>query len=70
MNIVKVTWIDAQRLELGMPTIREAENIKPIFCDIVGFLVYEDKEKVVLAQENWDDVQQIKYVHAIPKRSE
>lgn len=73
-EIVKVTWIDAQRLELGVIQENELPDIKPIPCDIVGFLVHEDKERIIVAQEKWDraelvDSSGVKYVHVIPKMS-
>jgi len=74
-EIVKVTWIDAQRLELGVIQESEFQDIKPIPCDIVGFLVHEDKERIIVAQEVWDklgldlEIGGAKYVHVIPKRS-
>ncbi len=69
MEIVKVTWIDAQRLELGIIQREELPDLKPIPCDIVGFLVHEDKERIVVAQEKWDEAMGCKYVHVIPKVS-
>ena len=68
-EIVKVTWIDAQRLELGVMQMEELPNLKPIECDIVGFKVHEDKERIVIAQEKWDELAGCKYVHVIPKIS-
>ncbi len=69
MEIVKVTWIDAQRLELGVMQMNELPDIKPINCNIVGFKVHEDKERIIIAQEKWDELMGCKYVHAIPKCS-
>lgn len=68
-EIVKVTWIDAQRLELGIIQNNEIPDLKPINCDIVGFKVHEDKERIIIAQEKWDDLMGCKYVHVIPKIS-
>lgn len=68
-EIVKVTWIDAMRLELGVIQKEEIPDLKPINCDIVGFKVHEDKERIVIAQEKWDELFGCKYVHVIPKRS-
>lgn len=74
-EIVKVTWIDAQRIELGIIQEDEFPDIKPIPCHIVGFLVHEDKERIIVAQEKWDklgiDLEKggAKYVHVIPKAS-
>ncbi len=68
-EIVKVTWIDAQRLELGVIQREELPDLKPINCDIVGFKVHEDKERIIIAQEKWDELAGCKYVHVIPKVS-
>lgn len=68
-EILKVTWIDAQRLELGVLQKGDLPDLKPINCDIVGFKVHEDKERIVIAQEKWDEFAGCKYVHVIPKCS-
>ena len=68
-EIVKVTWIDAQRVELGVQHQEDIADLQPIPCDIVGFKIHEDKERIVIAQERWDDLQGFKYVHVIPKCS-
>ncbi|KKL95437.1 hypothetical protein LCGC14_1854580 [marine sediment metagenome] len=74
-EIVKVKWIDAQRLEIGVQQLSEVKDIEPIPCEIVGFLVHEDKERIIVAQERWDklglDLEKrgCKYVHVIPKVS-
>ena len=74
-EIVKVTWIDAQRLELGVIQDEELPDIKPIPCDIIGFKVHEDKERILIAQERWNKLGTdltsggCKYLHVIPKMS-
>lgn len=75
MEIVKVTWLDAQRLELGCIQDDELPDLQPIPCDIIGFKVHEDKKRIVIAQERWDKIgtdftsSACKYVHVIPKCS-
>ncbi len=69
MKIVRVTWLDAQRVELGVQHQEDIADLQPIPCDIVGFLIHEDKDRIVIAQEKWDDFQGFKYVHVIPKCS-
>lgn len=68
-EIIKVTWIDAQRLELGVIQMNELPDIKPIPCEIIGFKVYENEKWITLAQEKWDKNMGCKYVHVIPKVS-
>jgi len=53
-EIVKVTWIDAQRLELGVLQDEELPDVQPIEGYIVGFKVHEDKNRIVIAQERWN----------------
>ena len=67
-EIVKVTWLDAQRLELGCIQDDELPNLQPIEGNIVGFKVHEDKDRIVIAQERWE-LGGCKYVHVIPKCS-
>jgi len=50
-DIVKVRWIDAQRLELGIIQKKEFEEIEPLACEIVGHRVFENKEWITIAQE-------------------
>lgn len=69
MKPVIVEWIDAQRLELGVQDINEVKGIEPMPCKIIGFLVEETRDYVVLAQEHWPEGHGVKYVHSIPKRS-
>jgi len=69
IKIVKVKWSDAQRIETSLWDEEEIKEIEPIECEIVGFLICEDKKKVTIAQERWNDVKQIKYIHIIPKCS-
>ncbi len=68
-EIVKITWIDAQRVETSLWDVNEVGEIDPIECDIVGFLIYENKKKIIIAQERWDESKQIKYITIIPKCS-
>ena len=74
-EIVKITWLDAERLELGVIQDEELPDIKPIPCDIIGFKVHEDKERILIAQEKWNLLGTnltsggCKYLHVIPKCS-
>ncbi|RKX66366.1 MAG: hypothetical protein DRP42_03210 [Tenericutes bacterium] len=67
-EIVKVVWLDAQRLELGIVQDSDLSNVQPIEGTIVGFKVAEDESRIVIAQERWD-IGGSKYVHVIPKCS-
>ena len=69
MKMVKITWMDAQRIELGVQQLEEIKEIEPIPCDILGFLVHETKDKIIIAQEKWDNLAGFKYIHIIPKIS-
>lgn len=70
MPIVKVRWIDAQ---LIAPSVQDAaellENVEPIPCEVVGFLLANKDDCVVVAHESWPETNQVKYVHVIPKCS-
>lgn len=68
-KIVKVTWMDALRLELGVLEDQDLLELEPLPCDIIGFLVHENKERIVLAQEKWHENKGQKYIHVIPKQS-
>ena len=67
-DIVKVRWIDAQRLELGIIQKNEFSEVEPLACEIIGFKIFENKEWITIAQEKWE-TGGAKYVHIIPKCS-
>ena len=67
-EVVKVEWIDAQRIELGVLQDDELPDVQPIKGYIVGFKVHEDDNRIIIAQERWD-IGGCKYVHVIPKCS-
>lgn len=69
-EIVKIRWIDAQRLELGIIQKNEFSEIEPLPCEIIGFKIFENKKWITIAQEKWDEPSGgAKYVHIIPKVS-
>ncbi len=69
-DIVKVRWIDAQRLELGIIQKNEFSEVEPLACEIVGHRIFENKKWITIAQEKWDEPSGgAKYVHVIPKIS-
>ncbi len=68
-NVVIVKWIDAQRLELGIIQDHEIADLEPLPCEIIGFKIFEDKDKIILAQEKWEKAMGNKYVTIIPKVS-
>ena len=67
MKIIKVTWLDAQRIDVGLQPIENLKDTIPVECEIVGFLVNETKDIVILAQEYWKNDGMVKYINAIPK---
>jgi len=69
-EIIKIRWIDAQRVELGIIQKHEFSEIEPLACEIVGHKIFENKEWITVAQEKWDEPSGgAKYVHVIPKCS-
>lgn len=70
MKIVKIAWMDAQRIDVQtpLPKVDELEKLTPIECHIVGFLVQSNNEAYVIASEYWE-TEQVKYLHIIPKKS-
>lgn len=45
---VQVIWVDPQGGSGWLEVIR-ARNMKPHLCETVGFLLYKDKERIVMA---------------------
>ena len=68
-EMVRVTWIDAQMLDVGCIQQEELPDLKPIDGDVLGFLVHEDKERIVIAREKWKEAGTCKYLLVIPKCS-
>ena len=54
MDIVEVTWIDAQE-ETGMLGLEAAEGQKPILTRTVGFLVKNSNDCVVVSASVFDE---------------
>jgi len=67
MKIVKITWIDAQSINTKWTPIEEAKDYDTVETDIVGFLIDETKERIILSEECGEGL--VKYIHIIPKRS-
>lgn len=69
MKILKITWLDAQKVDVGLEDIKvlQKEGVPPAVCDIVGFLIKEDEKVVMLAQELWRSEEKVKYINLIPK---
>jgi len=68
-DIVLIEWIDAQTLSptLGIVNIEELKNESPILTKSVGFLVSVNKDCYVIANELWEEANDVKYIHIIPK---
>jgi len=47
MKTVEIIWIDAQS-SLEQLTLEEAKQIEPHITKSVGYLAYEDKDKILL----------------------
>lgn len=71
MKPVLIKWIDAQTLNpnLGLIGVEDLQDEKPVMANSIGFLVAENKECYVIADEAWDGFGEVKYVHVIPKCS-
>jgi len=69
MTILKVTWTDAQTVNVGLEDIEvlRKEGLPPAICETVGFLINEDDKSLMLAQELWNSENKVKYIHLIPK---
>jgi choline kinase len=67
---VIVKWIDAQRVEVGgIKSEEEIKLLEPLPCEMIGFKIFEDNTKIIIAQEWWEETSQIKYANIIPKES-
>ena len=70
MKIVEVEWMDAQS-SLDPMTISELKEQKPALTKSVGYLMLEDKEKIVLSFMNFgfniNEEPLMKHYQIIPK---
>ena len=64
MKIVYLKWKDATFYDRY---VERDEKLDLLVIEECGFLVYEDKEKVVFATSYEEKERRWKYVHAIPK---
>ena len=63
--IVEVEWMDAQS-SMDAISIEDLQKEKMALTKSCGYLIHEDKEKVILAFMDFGDGQ-IKHWHMIPK---
>lgn len=66
-KIVEVEWMDAQSGFSSPLTIEELEQTEPYHTFSVGYLVHEDKKKVVLGFMMFGDEGMFKHWQLIPK---
>lgn len=73
MKIVKVEWLDAQTGFSTPETIEELEQEKPTCTLSVGYLITDDKDKIILGFMKWGEDDEIikntmfKHWQLIPK---
>jgi len=69
-KIVEVKWIDAQS-SLDSITLSELSKSKLAITNSCGYLIHEDKEKIILGfmlfGVNWEGEDLIKHYQIIPK---
>ena len=68
-DVVLVEWIDDQTVTTALMDVKDVENIEPLVAKVVGFRIFENKERIVLSQELWEEQDSVEYIHIIPKRS-
>jgi len=68
MKIVKVKWMDAEKLS-GVQDISYVKEIELKEIETIGFLILDDDKKIIISQERWDEGKQIRDVSIIPKCS-
>lgn len=67
MKIVEVIWLDAQSGFSSAIGIDEVEDIEPLLTRSVGYLLREDKDKIVLGFMMFDTFNSFKHWQLIPK---
>lgn len=64
---VYVEWVDAQHINASLITVDEARREEPCVARQVGYLVHEDRDKVILADQWWPEYDAVKYLTIIPR---
>ncbi len=67
MKIVEVEWLDAQSGFSSPLTIEELEREEPIHTLSVGYLLKEDKDKIILGFMVFGDEGTFKHWQLIPR---
>ena len=67
MKIIEVEWLDAQSGFSTPVDIEEAKEVEPILTHSVGYLLHEDKEKIMLGFMMFDNKDCFKHWQLIPK---
>ena len=69
LDIVLIEWIDAQSYNLSQPNvpIEDLKEERPILTKSVGFLVSENEDCYVIADELWEETEEVRWIHIIPK---
>lgn len=65
-KIVEVTWLDAQSYMGYADDIGEISKWEPIITHSCGYLLYQDKEKVILGFMLFGE-EQVKHCQMIPR---
>ena len=69
IKIVLIEWVDAQSLNPQIPLtdIEELRDLKPILAKTVGFLIAENEECYIIGDEYWEEANEVRWIHIIPK---
>lgn len=70
-KVVEIEWFDAQTHSGYAEDIGKLEEWNPLLTKSIGYLLYEDKEKVILGFMIFQDEQEIncvKYCQMIPRK--
>ncbi len=66
-KIVEVEWLDAQSGFSSPLTLEELEREEPVHTFSVGYLLKEDKDKVILGFMMWGEEDWFKHWQLIPR---
>jgi len=66
-KVIEVKWFDAQTHSGYAEDIGDLEEWKPIITHSIGYLIYEDKEKIILGFMLFGE-DTVKHCQMIPKK--
>ena len=67
MRLVRVTWVDIHSYDEPWMDLKEAQSMKPVEMDTVGWIAEESEEHIVIFSTQSTEGDSVGSINAIPK---